>query len=156
MLRASVSGAIDYSKFDVRDPLAEVREAAILSFLESDGMAKYTLEQAHLLSAMGASPSCQSPSDIMAHALELVTDATRSAYPYIENGGKKRKRGNERERWAAQFGDLNDPVVQLKVKEAEQKMLESARESRAIVESAAKAALRSPVRKQKRGRAVSG
>lgn len=158
MLRASVSGAIDYSKFDGRNPLSYVRESAILSVLEADGLAEYAMSQAHTLAAAGASTNFENPGDLMAAARETVAEASRSAYPYLENSGKRKKRGNERERWAAQFGDLNDPAVQQKVKEAEQKMLESAREARAVSENAARTSRRAPTHapKKRNRRAVSG
>lgn len=140
MLRASISGSLDYSKLDFRSPTAAIREFAVLEREEVEGLSEFALAYAGVEAQAAAAAA--NPAELFKSASSKIKGAMLEAYPYLGNNGKKKMRGNLRERWAAAYGDLNDPEVQRKVKEAEEKMLDTARNARAEKESAMIAALR--------------
>lgn len=147
MLRASVSGAIDYSKWEHRNPLAEVREAAILDHLEGEALADHKKMLSVVLASLASGPF-EEPGNLAKSARELAISANHDAYPYLEKSGKKR-RGNLVERWSAAFGDFRDPEVQKKIKEDEEKLMSAARDARAEAEERARAMFRGPSISQK-------
>lgn len=155
MLRASVSGAFDYSKWDSRDASRLLlREAAVLQCVEDEGSSEYRKLLA-TMTAVFASGPFEGPADIAKSAREIALSAYYEAYPYAEKSGKK-KRSNLAERWSAAFGDFHDPEVQKKIKESEAQLMNEAREARAVAEERARDLFRAPASTHTKGRKSRG